>query len=182
MFDPTIFDNLKVVLEGRLYDVDAENRIRISGREDIVDLAAMSRKFCMRFARNGGTCQAAVTLASGLTDFAAERRIARLADRRPGADLLLTLDLPRERRAHCAELHDYLTRLWGEEADIRHELTVLLQPEANEGPSEAPETYRIQLKFRQRIDESHIEELEQWLDIAVMCLVYADEGRNFVQG
>lgn len=179
MFDPTIFDNLKVVLEGRLYDVDAEGSIRISGREDWVDIAAMSRKFCMRFERNGGACKAMVTLASGLTDFAAERRIARAADKRPGADLLLTLDLPRERAAHCLELHDYLIRLWGEEAVIRHELTVLLQPDAAGEASEAPEAYRIQLKFRQRIDESHIEELEQWLDIAIMCLSYVDESRNF---
>ncbi|KPV55085.1 periplasmic component, partial [Paenibacillus sp. A3] len=52
MFDPTIFDNLKVVLEGHLYDLDAEQTIRVIGREDFIDLASMKRIFSMRIRRD----------------------------------------------------------------------------------------------------------------------------------
>lgn len=48
MFDPTIYDNLKVVLEGELYDRDLSEHIQIVDRSDIVDLAIMSRMFIMR--------------------------------------------------------------------------------------------------------------------------------------
>ncbi|UOK56770.1 hypothetical protein MGI18_18515 [Bacillus sp. OVS6] len=43
MFDPTAFDNLKVVLEGAIYDADLGGFITVIGRKDLVDLAAMSR-------------------------------------------------------------------------------------------------------------------------------------------
>ena len=49
MFDPTIYDNLKVVLEGEIYDRDLAGAIQIVDRSDIVDLAIMSRIFIMRF-------------------------------------------------------------------------------------------------------------------------------------
>ncbi|MGG4491853.1 hypothetical protein [Metabacillus idriensis] len=43
MFDPTAFDNLKVVLEGAIYDADLGGAINVIDRKDLVDLAAMSR-------------------------------------------------------------------------------------------------------------------------------------------
>jgi len=45
MFDPTVFDNLKVVIEGYIYDLDLEGKINVIGRSDIVDLASMVRKY-----------------------------------------------------------------------------------------------------------------------------------------
>ncbi|UTW70295.1 hypothetical protein KHA80_06930 [Anaerobacillus sp. HL2] len=41
MFDPTIYENLKVVIEGEVYDHDMNGRILII-QIDIVDLATMS--------------------------------------------------------------------------------------------------------------------------------------------
>lgn len=51
MFDPTVFDNLKVVLEGCVYDYDLEDKIVVTGRNDIVDLATLTRTFSIRFMR-----------------------------------------------------------------------------------------------------------------------------------
>ncbi|WP_159887924.1 hypothetical protein [Paenibacillus puerhi] len=182
MFDPTIFDNLKVVMEGRLYDLDSEGSVRITGREDLVDLAAMSRTFRMLLRQGSGHCQAVISLSSGLTDFALERRIARSADLRPGAVLQLILELPAAYSERINALHDYLVRLWGEEAEVRHELAVSLLPEADAErgkPSSVPDAYRISIRFDHKIDESHIEDLEQWLDIAAMCLEHVEERKNW---
>ncbi|MCV9888442.1 hypothetical protein [Metabacillus halosaccharovorans] len=45
MFDPTVFDNLKVVIEGYIYDMDIDEQISVTDRSDIIDLAKMSRQY-----------------------------------------------------------------------------------------------------------------------------------------
>ncbi|MFC0271695.1 hypothetical protein ACFFIX_09525 [Metabacillus herbersteinensis] len=49
MFDPTTFDNLKVILEGYVYDLDLDNVIVVTDRSDLVNLATMSRSFSISF-------------------------------------------------------------------------------------------------------------------------------------
>ncbi|MEI0739291.1 hypothetical protein VQ056_26320 [Paenibacillus sp. JTLBN-2024] len=50
MFDPTIFENLKVALENQLYDLDnIDGLIRIIGRDDRLEMSVMSREFAIRF-------------------------------------------------------------------------------------------------------------------------------------
>ena len=45
MFDPTAYDNMKVVIEGAAYDLDLEGDIRVIDRKDLVDLATLSRRY-----------------------------------------------------------------------------------------------------------------------------------------
>ncbi|KHF29150.1 hypothetical protein LR68_02142 [Anoxybacillus sp. BCO1] len=50
MFDPTIFDNLKTVVEGAVYDLDTNDElIAIIDRSDIVDLAKFTRAYALSF-------------------------------------------------------------------------------------------------------------------------------------
>ena len=49
LFDPTAFDNMKVVLEGAVYDRDLFGDILIVSRDDLVNLATLSRKFTIEF-------------------------------------------------------------------------------------------------------------------------------------
>ncbi|WJH34045.1 hypothetical protein N6H14_29460 [Paenibacillus sp. CC-CFT747] len=49
MFDPTIYENLKVVAEGAVYDLDLKGELLILGRSDRVELASMSRAYAIRF-------------------------------------------------------------------------------------------------------------------------------------
>lgn len=49
MFDPTIFDNVKVVLEGAVYDEDLDGKIKVVDRKDYVNLAEMSRDYSISF-------------------------------------------------------------------------------------------------------------------------------------
>lgn len=53
MFDPIAFDNLKVIIEGDLYDLDLEGQIQVVDRKDIIDLARMSRNFAMDISTTG---------------------------------------------------------------------------------------------------------------------------------
>ncbi|MFD1738431.1 hypothetical protein ACFSCX_18060 [Bacillus salitolerans] len=50
MFDPTIFDNVKVVMEGAVYDKDLDGVLNVIDRKDFVNLAEMSRHYSISFA------------------------------------------------------------------------------------------------------------------------------------
>ncbi|MCP1305749.1 hypothetical protein [Paenibacillus tyrfis] len=173
MFDPTIFDNLKVVLEGHLYDLDAEQTIRVIGREDFIDLASMKRIFSMRIRRDEGCCQAEISMTSVLSDFAGERFRLVEPGERPGAKLVLRLDMPLSHCEHAAELHRSMTDRWAEEARVRHERSAEFVPD--DGLSDEKGTYRIHIEFIRKIDESHIGDMESLLTHLVDSLVDADE-------
>ncbi|GAA3327145.1 hypothetical protein GCM10020331_065930 [Ectobacillus funiculus] len=49
MFDPTVFENLKVVAEGAVYDLDLAGAILVTNRRDVIDLASMSRTYSIAF-------------------------------------------------------------------------------------------------------------------------------------
>lgn len=49
MFDPTIYENLKVVAEGAIYDLDLVGQILVTNRIDRVDLARLTRFYAITF-------------------------------------------------------------------------------------------------------------------------------------
>ncbi|KEO84650.1 hypothetical protein [Tumebacillus flagellatus] len=174
MFDPTIYDNLKVVFEGALYDLDHDQRLRVSGREDLVDLATMSRTFRMQVRKPDSEIQATVLLQSGLLDFAGELRRVRLADQLPGCVLELHFDLPPEKAAHAAVYENYLEEVWGEVAQSRHELSTVLMTQPGEEAGRGG--YRITLMFRAKIDEDNIHDIEPLLQHLVATMEFFDES------
>lgn len=178
MFDPTIFDNLKVVLEGRLYDMDAEGKIKVVGREDLVDLAGMGRTFRMKFGLGGGRerFSTTITMCSGLTDFAGELRGLHAAGERPGARLELLLDMPAELSENRRAVHDYISGIWGEDWLIRHERLEKLSLQYLESDSTVHNgSYRIKLASSRKIDESHIDDMEALLEHLLQTAMYIHE-------
>jgi hypothetical protein len=161
MFDPTIFDNLKVVLEGKIYDLDQEEEWLVAGREDLFDIAGFGRTFRMRIQRPGKACIAVLTLASGLVDFCAELRGLRLVGEAPGARLTLSFELPGDYTAQADKMGQRLATLWGDAAMVRQERTVPVLPRAGFASPLADEgMHRIVLTFRQSLDERHLGDLD----------------------
>jgi hypothetical protein len=74
MFDPTAFDNMKVVIEGAFYDLDIIGEIIITDRNDIINMAKMSRHFDLEFKLASGSndITARVIMESELVHLAAE--------------------------------------------------------------------------------------------------------------
>lgn len=75
MFDPTAYENIKVVLEGEVYDHDLKNEIHVLERNDWVNLADLSRKFQMILAARSdkqGLVQCTVELTADFQQLAAE--------------------------------------------------------------------------------------------------------------
>lgn len=74
MFDPTVFDNLKVAVENEFYDLDNLDRIiDITNRKDLLDMAVMSREFSLFFRlAKDRRAEAELVLDTSLRDLAAE--------------------------------------------------------------------------------------------------------------
>ncbi len=49
MFDPTAYENFKVIIEGSVYDYDFTNEIKVVNRSELLDLAVLSRQFLISF-------------------------------------------------------------------------------------------------------------------------------------
>lgn len=49
MFDPTAFDNMKVVIEGLIYDKDIDGEYEIIDRNDYINLSKMDRLFSIQY-------------------------------------------------------------------------------------------------------------------------------------
>ena len=47
MYDPTIYDNLKVAFENHVYDLDnLDHKINITNRVDRMDFSILKKDFC----------------------------------------------------------------------------------------------------------------------------------------
>ncbi|WP_409270407.1 hypothetical protein V1499_13380 [Neobacillus sp. SCS-31] len=73
MFDPTAFDNMKVIIEGAIYDLDFAGEIKVTDRKDFIDLARLSRMFSISFEVEGAPgIEAELRLSAGLENLASE--------------------------------------------------------------------------------------------------------------
>lgn len=75
MFDPTAFENIKVVIEGTIYDRDLDGDLVVIDRNDWVNTAKLSRKYEIAFAlseSNRPKVTASIILEAELENLAAE--------------------------------------------------------------------------------------------------------------
>lgn len=163
MFDPTIFENLKVVIEGGIYDLDLDGSILVTGRNDLVDLADMSRTFAMRFRLKDGNCEAELRLAAGLRDLAGEKLEWKHATLGCTLQLNFTLTL-KDAEESCAAIQKQLESLWGGRPEIVQTLSYPFGEERS--------LYRndISCRFNRKIDEGHWSDLPELLNVMVVTL------------
>ncbi len=157
MFDPSIFDNLKIVLEGAVYDRDLSSHWVVLNRADRLDLAAMSRDFRIQFCvKDEWAVMATVSLRSVLKDFAAEW----LADQveTPGCFLEVVFTMQVRRAEECARIESLIQNIWGGRPLLSQELS-FKHPHVEEGFKN-----EITLHFDRKIDESNIVDLESVLE------------------
>jgi hypothetical protein len=155
MFDPTIYDNLKVVFEGEAYDLDAQGEFLVTLREDMVNLADMSRCFTMAFGSEKGPCTAGFTLKSDIIDFAGELRKLRLADEQPGVSLELWIDMPGRYQSYVT---NHAEEIWADYADHTRLQMERRTGYAYERAATVPtrESFRVTISYQGRLNESHI--------------------------
>jgi hypothetical protein len=176
VFHPLVFDNIRVVLEGAVYDRDFEGAITITGRSDVMDLATFERLFQIEFrpaekADSDAAVTAQIQLRTSLADIAAEQLEKPLTEH-VGCTICIHFfleisDVPRETDAITAILNE----MWGHRPHITQTVKARLDEHRPEWP---PQRFanQITLDFHRKIDEGNIEDLRRLIDHTVDSLVH----------
>ncbi|PID02310.1 hypothetical protein CSV67_10120 [Sporosarcina sp. P2] len=158
MYDPTVFENLKVAFENHLYDLDnLEQAVHILHRSDQLDLAMMARECTIRFSKVGfPTVLVDLTLHSSLKDLADE--ILEIKGTDPGCLLTLLVrtciqDVDKE----CEEIACILRNVW--ENDVSYTQTLSFRHEQTEPGF----MNRINIHFKPKLTEEHMGEIDAFL-------------------
>jgi hypothetical protein len=151
MFDPTIFDNLKVAFENQLYDLDnLTGQIQITHRNDRMEMSVMSREFSIQFQLyNRQKITAEIRLEASLKDLAAE--ILELSGEAPACALRLFFYMPIENvSTQCEQIEDIIHDIWQPELPPIQHLSFVYDQE--------PVIYmnKIELRFHRKINEEQM--------------------------
>lgn len=136
MFDPTAYENLKVVLDGAIYDLDLEGHILVVDRNDMVNLSKLSRYYDITFQLNHyhSASKAKITLAT--EDLYKEVNLDKEDD--VGCHIHVAFQLDRLNPTSFHDLRMKMSEIWGSrrEVDIeqkhrflsnQEEMTVLIR-------------------------------------------------------
>ncbi|RIW33071.1 hypothetical protein D3H55_11825 [Bacillus salacetis] len=149
MFDPTAYENLKVVLQGALYELDLMGSLKITRREDIVDLASLDRRFALTLCNpDKADLTAMVTLSAGIREWNAEAYPE--PGREPGAILgvVYQSEGSRFRQDFVSELAEW----WGPRRSIEwREIS----------STSVPFRHQAIIDFNRIITEDMVDELEE---------------------
>ncbi|WP_181884535.1 hypothetical protein [Neobacillus piezotolerans] len=156
MFDPTAFDNMKVIVEGAVYDLDLAGEILVTDRKDLVDLARLSRLFSVSFeVKDTPGIVAELRLVAGLENLASEL-LPSAGRGLEGCELFLFFRAEhREAPSLYRTIDSYVNSVWGLERKI-------IQSASRDPLSENEEIRNeIMVDFNRLVTEAQIEELKE---------------------
>jgi hypothetical protein len=170
LFDPTIFDNLKVALENQLYDLDnLDERIRVVNRVDRLDMAVMGREFALQFVLAGSDRQkriiGEIRLDTSLRDLATE--LLELQEGEPpGCSLRLLFHLAMlDAETLCPRIQTAVREQWGAEVSLTQTLSFVYGSGGGTVYKNA-----VELRFNRRIDEEQMNDLPELIEHMLLTL------------
>lgn len=153
MFDPTAFDNMKVVIEGALYDLDLEGRIKIVDRNDLVNLAKMERKYEITFLYHTSNIPCSFILEGKLENLTAEL-LSPCNPNLAGAEMMLRFEAYHNYEGQFfRKIHDVLSSIWGKGRTIEQQISY------NPLLPVKKITNRITIHFNRLITEDQMDDL-----------------------
>lgn len=161
MFDPTAFENMKVVMEGGFYDRDLDGEIRIVDRNDILNSAKMSRRYDITFtdiAKGLAEIFCTFTMEAGLDNLAAELLPQGKSEKLAGCRINVKFKIkhPQDSKAFL-QIREVLHHIWGSGRKV--EQTVKYNPENMKALAET-ETV---ISFNRLIHEEQIDDLNEMI-------------------
>lgn len=165
MFDPTIFENLKVAIENQVYDLDnITGQIQIINRIDRLEMAVMAREFALRFTlADDKEVSAEICLEASLQDLASE--ILEMPGENPGCTLRIRFYMQIENvDVQCKQIEEILMDIWQPEQPPIQTLSYVYGQE--------PESYlnTAEIKFNRKINEDQMGDISELLDYMVRSL------------
>jgi hypothetical protein len=170
MFDPTAFDNMKVVIEGALYDLDILGEIVIADRNDIVNMAKMSRNFDVTFHLSEGmgeTVSAKISIEATLLNLAAELLPQQWSKSQNQSGSKVKLEFFYKgvtEKEHIDYIQGIFTELWGETRLIRQ--TVIIQP----SHSHSLINNVVTVEFDRLIGEDQMEDFVEMINVMTTAI------------
>jgi hypothetical protein len=167
MFDPTIFDNLKVAFENEFYDLDNLDRIiDMTNRKDLLDMAVMSREFSLFFRlAKDRRAEAELVLDASLRDLAAE--ILERPEEKAACGLKFRFRLEMDMKDAdplCQEIERCIVSIWLPE---KKPVQTLSRPY---GDDSGRVTNCVELGFGRRIGEEQMGDIPELAKHAVRTL------------
>lgn len=166
MFDPTAYENMRVVIEGELYDRDLVGEISIIDRNDLINMAKLLRSYEVIFVKRGHeVVQCQLLLEARLENLAAELLPAQLNTKLAGVTLSIMFTFQHEK---SSDLHNIIEKelidIWGSDRTIQQRVIYEpLMPERNI-------TTEATIKFERLIFEEQIDDLIDMLDYCLETL------------
>ncbi|TDL92716.1 hypothetical protein E2R55_06785 [Vibrio vulnificus] len=122
MFDPTAFENMKVVLEGAVYYRDFIGDILVINRDDIVNLSTMSRSYKIEMELKKTTpvsISGAIELHASLQNLSSELLDAAIDDTHSGCTVDIFISFPKKLdEVNAEQLLNDLEKIWGDQRII----------------------------------------------------------------
>jgi len=160
MFDPTVFDNLKVAFENDLYDLDnLDHRITIADRKDTLEMSVMEREFRLKFHLvDQPEVSAEVGIHASLKDLAAE--ILEQPDIVPGCSLTIRFYMMiSNEQEQCNKIEAILREIWEPAAALRQTLSHTYAAESES--KSAGWSNVIELNFFRHINEEQMGDIPE---------------------
>ncbi|OMF29785.1 hypothetical protein BK133_17460 [Paenibacillus sp. FSL H8-0548] len=154
MFDPTVFENLKIAFENQLYDLDTlDRKIDIINRVDRLELAVMSREFSLQFKlAERSEVSAEIQLTASLKELAAE--ILELEGESPASTLRLRFYMEINNvDEQCRQIEQVMQRIWEPDQTPTQTISYLF------GSDTPIYSNVIELSFNRKISEEQMDDL-----------------------
>ncbi|MEH7441606.1 hypothetical protein V7201_04635 [Bacillus sp. JJ1122] len=169
MFDPTAFENIKVVIEGAIYDRDLSGEILVIDRNDWINTAKLSRKYeitcCLPGDEHSGV-NATMTLEAGLENLSAELMDMKHAAHLAGCKVVIHFSLiHRNESSLYKRIHTVLEEIWGSGRVIEQ----IVQIHALEDSSLVKN--KASISFNRLIYENQIDDLTEMIGYMIQSLV-----------
>jgi len=169
MFDPTAFENIKVVIEGAIYDRDLSGEISVTDRNDWINTAKLSRKyevtFCLPGDEHSGV-NATMTLEAGLENLSAELMDLEHAKHLAGCVVFIHFSLSHRNESSLYEkIQIVLEDIWGSGRAIEQIAHVHALGDTSQVNNKAS------IFFNRLVYEDQIDDLAEMIDYMVQSLV-----------
>ncbi|HFK1708605.1 TPA: hypothetical protein ACGXNW_002186 [Bacillus mycoides] len=155
MFDPTAFENLKVIVEGAVYDFDLHGDILVTDRKDVMDLASLSRMYSISFQLTETfktMVEATFSLSVDAKNLSGE--ILEVPQFIPGCEMKLEFSFEMEQpEIGCEEIETLLHSIWGKERMITQKISYEYNKRAISYHN------KVEVLFQKSITEDHVDDL-----------------------
>ncbi|MGE7633868.1 hypothetical protein ACQKMZ_16525 [Bacillus paramycoides] len=155
MFDPTAFENLKVIVEGAVYDFDLHGDILVTDRKDVMDLASLSRMYSISFQLTETfktMVEATFSLSVDAKNLSGE--ILEVPQFIPGCEMKLEFSFEMEHpEIGCKEIEKLLHSIWGKERMITQKISYEYNKQAISYHN------KVEVLFQKAITEDHVDDL-----------------------